>query len=108
SQRRNVGMQRARAQQLWIKSPHHRGARARRTNDGFGFFEDPKKSLGTGTRLSPIAGVERRLSTTGLRFRKVDFAADPSQHSDGVHRNLRQQLVNKARYEQRDFASHGY
>jgi hypothetical protein len=68
--------------------------------------KDPQESFGAGTGIFPSAGVECRLTATGLVFRKFDLAPDTAQNRGRVEPHLGKKLVDKARKEERNLQGH--
>jgi hypothetical protein len=55
-----------------------------------------------GTRLIPIAGIERRLAAAGLALGIIDFAAETFEDLDNAYPNMRINLINEAGDKERD------
>jgi hypothetical protein len=89
-------------EQLRVKYSHHTRAGARRRNDVFATFKNRYEAPSQIARFTREAAIERRLSATGLRGRKVDFCTELAKHSYHAHPYIRKELIDEAGYEQRD------
>src|SRR5918999_2413037 len=79
----------------------HRGTRARGTHDVVPAltFEDVEEVAGHAAGLVEETGVEGRLAAARLPLRVDDLDAEPPQHANDAHADLRVYHVNVARHE---------
>src|SRR5581483_1231002 len=88
-------------EEVGVKHFDHAGARARRRDDVLTIGEDIEKARRELAGLGAITAIEGRLAAAGLRFRKVDLDAQPSEQFNHADADLRKELVNQTGDEER-------
>jgi len=76
-----------------VMAAHHCRAASRRTDDVFILAEDVQKPMGQWAGLFDAAGIGHRLTTAGLRRRKIDLHAMLLEHPDRRHSDVRIELI---------------